>query len=74
MSGKEVIKRDVDRMILPANVAITDIGLSDPTNPTKVTIKNNEWSNAFWEFIPSVIMTILFVVLMIFLMARMGGG
>lgn len=74
VAGKEVVKRDIDRMTLPANVVITDIGFSDPSNPTKVTIKNNDWSNAFWEFVPSVILTILFVVLMIFLMARMGGG
>ncbi len=55
-------------------MSITDIGLSDPTNPTKVTIKNNDWSNAFWDFIPSVLLTVLFVVLMIFVMSRMGGG
>jgi cell division protease FtsH len=71
---KEITKRNIDRTNLPTNVAITDIGFSDPTNPTKVTIKNNDWSNAFWDFIPSIILTILFVVLMIFVMGRMGWG
>ncbi len=73
VGGKEVIKRTIDRTILPVNVAITDIGFSDPSNPTKVTIKNNDWSNALWDFIPSVLVTIIFVFLMIFLMSRMGG-
>jgi cell division protease FtsH len=71
---KEITKRIVDRTNLPANVAITDIGLSDPTNPTKVSIKNTDWSNAFWDFIPSILLTVLFVVLMVFVMGRMGGG
>jgi cell division protease FtsH len=74
VGGKEITKRSVDRTNLPTNVAITDIGFSDPTNPTKVSIKNNDWSNAFWDFIPSIILTILFIVLMIFVMGRMGGG
>jgi cell division protease FtsH len=74
VAGKEVSKRNVDRTSLPTNVAITDIGLSDPANPTKVTIKNNDWSNALWEFIPSILLTVLFVLLLIFMMGRMGGG
>lgn len=74
VAGKEITKRDVDRTVLPPNVAITDIGLSDPVNLTKVTIKNNDWSNAFWDFVPSILLTILFVILMIFVMSRMGGG
>ncbi len=43
-------------------------------NPTRVTIKNNDWSNAFWEFIPSALITILLIVFLIFMMSRMGGG
>ena len=73
-NGKEVSKRDIDRTVIPVNVSITDIGLSDPKNPTKITIENNDWSNAIWDFIPSVLLTVLFVVLMIFIMGRMGGG
>ena len=73
VSGKEIVKRTIDRTNLPINVAITDIGFSDPSNPTKVVIKNNDWSNALWEFIPSALVTIIFVVLLIFLMSRMGG-
>ncbi len=71
---KEITKRNVDRTNLPVNVAITDIGLSDPTNVTKVTIKNNDWSNAFWEFLPSLAITVLTIAILIFLMGRMGGG
>ena len=74
VSGKEVSKRDIDRTNIPANVSITDIGFSDPKNPTKVTIKNTDWSNALWDFIPSVLLTVLFVILLIFVMGRMGGG
>ncbi|MBC7503539.1 ATP-dependent zinc metalloprotease FtsH [Candidatus Gracilibacteria bacterium] len=72
--GKEVTNQKIERITLPANVVSTDLGFADPTNPTKVTIENNNWSKAFWEFLPSVALTILFVLLMLFLMARMGGG
>lgn len=72
VAGKEISKRNIDRTNLPINVAITDIGLSDPANPTKVTIKDNDWSNALWEFIPSILLTVLFVLLLIFMMGRMG--
>lgn len=64
----------MDRTTLPANVAITDIGLSDPANVTKVTIKNNDWSNAFWDFLPSLGITVITIAILIFLMGRMGGG
>ena len=74
VGGKSLTKRDIDRTTLPANVSITDIGLSNPANPTKITIENNNFANAFWEFLPSVALTILFVLLMIFMMSRMGGG
>jgi cell division protease FtsH len=74
VGGKTLTKRDIDRTTLPVNVSITDIGLSNPINPTKVTIENNDWSKAFWEFLPSVALTILFVLLMVFVMSRMGGG
>ena len=54
VGGKTLAKRAIDRTTLPANVSITDIGLSNPANPTKVTIENNDWSKAFWDFLPSL--------------------
>ncbi len=72
--GKSLTKRSIDRTTLPANVSITDIGLSNPTNPTKVTIENNNLANAFWEFLPSLGLTLITILGIIFLMSRMGGG
>jgi cell division protease FtsH len=74
VGGKTMKKRDIDRTILPTNVSITDIGLSNPTNPTKVTIENNNLANAFWEFLPSLGLTLITILGIIFLMSRMGGG
>ncbi len=39
VNNEIVSTRDVDRTILPANLSIGEIGLSDPKNPTKVSIK-----------------------------------
>ncbi len=72
--GKALTKRSIDRTTLPANVSITDIGLSNPANPTKVTIENNNLANAFWEFLPSLGLTLITIMGIIFLMSRMGGG
>lgn len=74
VNGKKVTLRDVDRTKIPENLEITDIWLSNPSNPTKVTIQNNSFSQAFWEFLPSLLGTLLFVFLLIFLMWRMWGG
>ncbi|MBC7498597.1 ATP-dependent zinc metalloprotease FtsH [Candidatus Gracilibacteria bacterium] len=74
VGGKALTKRSIDRTTLPANVSITDIGLSNPANPTKVTIENNNLANAFWEFLPSLGLTLITIMGIIFLMSRMGGG
>lgn len=43
VDSKAVVQREVDRSILPVNLKITDIGLSDPKNRTKVTIRDEGW-------------------------------
>jgi cell division protease FtsH len=73
-SWKTLIKRAIDRTTLPPGVSVTDIGLSDPHNPTKVTNQNNDLSNAFWDFLPSLGLTLITILGIIFLMSRMGGG
>ncbi len=74
VSGKEVSERTIDRTNIPENLEITDIGFSDPTNPTKVTIKNNDFANAAWDIGGTILGTILFVGILLFFMARMSGG
>lgn len=74
VNGEKVTLRDVDRTKVPENLEITDIGLSNPENPTKIVIESNSFAQAFWEFLPSLLGTLLFVFLLIFLMGRMGGG
>lgn len=74
VNGVQVSSREVDRTTLPDNLKITDIGLSDPKNPTKVTIKNTDFARAFWDIIPSVVGTVLFVIILFFVISRMGGG
>lgn len=74
VAGKEVVMRDIDRTNIPENLHITEIGLPDPSNPTKVTIENNDVSNTFWDVVPSLLGTLLFIGLLFFLMNRMGGG
>jgi cell division protease FtsH len=74
VNGEKVVQRNIDRTVLPENLEITDIWLSDPKNPTKVTIKNNDWSNALWDIVPTLLGTLLLVFFLIFMMGRMGGG
>ena len=72
MNNKKV--RAVDETIIPANVKITDIGLGNPEIATKVTIQEEGWGKVFSDLLPSLIGTVLFVILLFFLMTRMGGG
>lgn len=55
VNAKEVISREIDRTTLPDNLKITDIGLSDVKNPTKVIISNTDFSRAFWNIVPSLL-------------------
>lgn len=62
VNNEKIVTRNVDRTILPDNVKITDIGIStDPSNPTKVTIEDLTVSRAFWDIVPSILGTLLFV-------------
>lgn len=61
VNGKETAKRTIDRTNIPENLEITDIGLSDPKNPTKVSIENNDFSKAFWDVAGTILTTILFI-------------
>lgn len=73
VNGKVVTSREVDRTMLPANLEITDIGLSNPANPTKVTIKEEGWGTVLADLLPSLLGTLLFIVFLFFIMGRMGG-
>lgn len=67
--------REIDQSSIPANLEITDIGLSDPSNPTKITIKEPGWGKQMLvEIVPSLVGVIIFVIVIFFLMGRMGGG
>jgi cell division protease FtsH len=39
-----------------------------------VSIKNNDFSKAFWDIAGTIITTILFVGILLFFMSRMSGG
>ncbi len=74
VNAKSIQLRDIDRTIIPANLEITSIGLANPSNPTKVTIKDEGWGKVFSEILPSLLGTVFFIVLLFFIMGRMGGG
>ena len=73
-NAKKIKLRTIDRTIIPANLEITNIGLANPLNTTKVTIKDEGWGKILSDVLPSLLGTILFIVLLFFLMGRMGGG
>lgn len=74
VNSKIIQTRDIDRTILPANLKITDIGLSDPGNHTKITIAEEGWGKVFSDLLPSLIGTVIFILFLVFVMGRMGGG
>ena len=75
VENAQLIKlRSIDRTIIPANLEITNIGLANPLNKTKITIKDEGWGKILSDVLPSLLGTIFFIVLLFFLMGRMGGG
>ena len=71
VNGKKISLRDIDRTRIPDNVKITDLTLSDPKNPTKVSVESNDISNALWDFIPSILGMLLLIFFLMFIMGRM---
>jgi cell division protease FtsH len=75
VNGASVKERVVDYISMPTNLEITDIGLSDPENKTKITIREPSWGKQLLtDLVPTIIGTVLFVALIFWLMSRMGGG
>lgn len=74
VDGQIVTERKVDITLVPENLEITDIGLANPENPTKVTIKEQSWTSLLADSLLSILGTIIFIVFLFFMMTRMGGG
>ena len=74
VGNKPVTVTEIDKIILPPYDGITDLGLNDLANPTKVSVKDEYWGKLLADALPSIIGTILFVVLLVFLFGRMSGG
>ncbi|MDD5376763.1 MAG: ATP-dependent zinc metalloprotease FtsH [Candidatus Gracilibacteria bacterium] len=72
--NKPVTVTKIDKIILPPHDGITDLGFNDKNNPTKVSVKDEYWGKLLADAIPSIVGTIIFVVLLVFLFGRMSGG
>ncbi len=73
-NNKLVTITQIDKIILPPYDGITDLGFNDQKNPTKVSVKDEYWGKLLADALPSIIGTIIFVVLLVFLFSRMSGG
>ena len=65
---------NIDEVILPPHDSLKDLGLSDIKNPTKVTIKDDTWSNLWTDLLPTVLGAIFIIVIFFFLFGKMNGG
>lgn len=74
IGNKPVKVTEIDKIILPPNDGITALGFNDQKNPTKVSIKDEYWGKLLADATPSIIGTIIFVVLLVFLFGKMSGG
>ena len=72
--NKPVTVVQIDKIILPPHDGITDLGFNDKSNPTKISVKDEYWGKLLADAIPSIVGTIIFVVLLVFLFGRMSGG
>lgn len=71
VNGKNVVTRDIT--VLPSNDSLSDLGLKNPSIHTNIIVLDKT-SQKFWaEMIPTIIAFILFFVVALFLISRMGG-
>ncbi|NDK09017.1 AAA family ATPase, partial [Candidatus Gracilibacteria bacterium] len=71
VNGVEKIKRDIT--ILPATDSLNDLGLKNPKVSTNIIVKDNSGDKFWSEMLPTIIGFVLFFVIAIFLISRMGG-
>ena len=74
INNEKVRYRDVDKLLIPDNVKITDLGIGNPEINTKITIKWDGLGKIFSDLLPSLIGTILLVVIFFWFLSRMSGG
>lgn len=73
--GETVVKYvEVDKILLPPNDGLVDLGFNDKTVATKVTVKDDSVSQAFIELVPTLILGALLLGAVFILFSRMGGG
>lgn len=73
-NGKTMTWQTIDTSLIPLGTKITDLGISNPSNPTKVIIKDQKFSNFILELLPSLLSTILFIWLIFFILTRISIG
>ncbi|MCK9272607.1 ATP-dependent zinc metalloprotease FtsH [Candidatus Gracilibacteria bacterium] len=74
IGGKLITITNVDKVSLPPNDGLVDLGFSEKTNSTKIIVKDDTWSKFWSDFAPSLIGGILFIVFFMFIIGKMGGG
>lgn len=75
LPGNRVVTvTNIDKTTLPLHDSITDLGFNDPKNSTKITIRDDYWGNFLVDSLPSIIGSVLFVIVLVFFLSRMSGG
>lgn len=73
--NNQIVKyRDIDKLLIPENVKITDLGLWNPDVATKVVIKSEGFGKVLSDLLPSLLGTILLVIIFFWFLSRMSGG
>lgn len=78
LSGSQTTENGVEQKkvhtaILPDRDSLADLGLKNPEVSTTVEVKDLS-SERFWgEMLPTILMVIIFIVIAVFLISRMGG-
>lgn len=74
VGSKTVSVVNVDKVLMPPKDSLKDLGFNVPTVATKITVKDDFWGKFIADVLPTILLMILFVVVFIVFMGRMGGG
>ncbi len=73
--GDRVVKTvEVDKVLLPPNDGLTDLGFNDRSVATKVTVKEDFWSGTMGELIPTLVAAVIFLVLAVVIFSKFSQG
>ncbi|MDD2566017.1 MAG: ATP-dependent zinc metalloprotease FtsH [Candidatus Gracilibacteria bacterium] len=74
VGNKSVETKLIDKVILPPNDSLADLGFNQKNNKTPIKVEDDTMSKFWSDFAPTIFSLVLFVIIAVVLFGKMSGG